>query len=73
MVLRQLSKSKQVHTTLYSAKSRLVPSKSLSIPRLELLAYLLLYKQMKAAFEAISAQIAINKLFCWSDLQIALW
>ena len=41
--IREISKSKQVHTTLYSAKCRLVPSKGLlSIPRLELLSCLLL-------------------------------
>ena len=41
--IREVSKSKQVHTTLYSAKCRLFPSKGLlSIPRLELLSCLLL-------------------------------
>ena len=36
--IHEISKSKQVHTTLYSAKCRLVPSKGLlSIPQLELL------------------------------------
>ena len=70
----EISKSKQVHTTLYSAKCRLVPSKDLlSIPQLELLSCLLLSEQMKAVFDAISTQITINELFCWSDSQIALW
>ena len=72
--IREISKSKQVHTTLYSAKCRLVPSKGLlSIPRLELLSCLLLSEQMRAVFDAISIQITINEVFCWSDSQIALW
>ena len=72
--IREISKSKQVHTTLYSAKCRLVPSKGLlSIPRLELLSCLHLFEQMKAVFDAISIQITINEVFCWSDSQIALW
>ena len=72
--IRELSKSRQVHTTLYSAKCRLVPSKDLlSIPQLELLACLLLSEQMKAVFDAISMQITINEINCWSDSQIALW
>ena len=59
---------------LYSAKCRLAPSKDLlSIPQLELLSCLLLSEQMKAVFDAISTQITINELFCWSDSQIALW
>ena len=34
---------------------------------------LLLSEQMKAVFDAISRHITINKVFCWSDSQIALW
>ena len=45
----------------------------LSIPRLELLSCLLSSEQMKAVFDAISIQITINEVFCWSDSQIALW
>ena len=45
----------------------------LSIPRLELLACLLLSEQMKAVFDAISIQIPINEVYCWSDSQISLW
>ena len=38
--IREILKSKQVHTTLYLAKCRLVPSRGLlSIPRLKLLAF----------------------------------
>ena len=32
-----------------------------------------LTKQMKAVFDAISTQIIINGVCCWSDLQILLW
>ena len=42
-------------------------------PRLELLACLLLSEQMKVVFDAISIQIIINEIFCWSDSQISLW
>ena len=71
--IREISKSNKVSTKLYSAKCRLVPSKPLSIPRLELLACLLLSEHMKAVYDAISPQTTINNVFCWSDSQIALW
>ena len=28
---------------------------------------------MKAIFDAISMQITINEVYCWSESQIALW
>ena len=53
--IREILKSKQVLTTLHSAKCRLVPSKGLlSILGLELLACLLLSEQMKTVIDAIS-------------------
>ena len=58
---------------LYLAKCRLVPSKGLSIPRLELLACLLLSDQMKAVFDAFSTQITMNEVFCWPNSQNVLW
>ena len=71
--VREVSQSNEVHTRLYSAKCRLVPSKCLSIPRLELLACLLLSEQMKTVVDAISSRVKIDRIFCWSDSQIALW
>ena len=60
-------------TTLLCSKSRLVPSKLTTIPRLELSACVLLFEHVKSAILALSKQISIRKVYCWSDLLIALW
>ena len=60
-------------TTLLCSKSSLVPSKSTTIPRLELSACLLLSKHVKSTTAALSKQINIKNVYCWSDSLIALW
>ena len=64
---------KKVYATLrlYSPKFQIARSKDLSIPQLELLACL--SEKMKSIFNAIPTQISSDKVFCWSDSQIALW
>ena len=57
---------------LYS-KRRLAPSKSTTILRLELSACVLLSEHVKAVILALSKQISIKNVYCWSDLLIALW
>ena len=60
-------------TTLLCSKSRLAPSKSTTIPRLELSACLLLSKHVKSTTAALSKPIIIKNVCCWSDSLIALW
>ena len=61
------------HTSLWTAKSRIVPSKETNIPRLELLDCLLLSKLMDSFLHAVKDVLVISKIICWSDSQIALW
>ena len=45
----------------------------LSIPRLELLSYLLLSNLTTSVKNAIEYEVKVSKIFCWSDSQIAIW
>ena len=58
---------------LLCSKSRLAPSKSTTIPRLELSACVLLFEHFKSIILALSKQISIKNVCCWSDSLIALW
>ena len=58
---------------LLCSKSCLAPSKSTTIPRPELSACVLLSEQVKAVILALSKQITIKNVYCWSDSLIALW
>ena len=54
-------------------KSRLAPMKMLSIPRLELLACLLLSELVISVVDAVKSEVRIKEICCWSDSQIAIW
>ena len=60
-------------TTLLCSKSRLAPLKSTTISHLELSACVLLSEHFKSDILALSKQISIKNVYCWSDLLIALW
>lgn len=55
---------------MLASKSRIAPIKTLTIPRLELCAAVLLSKLMKSVIEALN----LNNLpkYCWSDSMITL-
>ena len=59
--------------TLWARKCRLAPMKNFSIARLELLSCLLLSKLITMAVKAVELEVKVNKVFCWSDSQIAIW
>ena len=65
--------SKSNSTALLCSKSCLVPSKLTTIPRLDLSACVLLSEHIKSVILALSKQISIKNVYCWSDLLIALW
>ena len=68
--IRVISNS-PVITSLLVAKCRLVQMKDHSIPRLELLACLLLSSHLNTVIECISKQVEMRRIYCWS--QLFLW
>ena len=58
---------------LVASKCRLVPSKSQTIPRLELLSCLLLSKLLVSVLDVISQVVTVSSIFYWSDSMVALW
>ena len=62
-----------VLTSLLTAKCRLFLNKDHTIPRIELLACLLLSSHMNTVIKSVSKQIEIHIIYCWTDSQISLW
>jgi len=63
----------RVVVRLIASKTRIAPSKAQTIPRLELMATLLLARLVTSVNKALMKTIPITRVFCWSDSQIALW
>ena len=61
-----------VSVTLWARKCRLALV-NFSIARLELLSCLLLSKLITMVVKAVVVEVKVNKVFCWSDSQIAIW
>ena len=47
--------------------------KDLSIPRLELLACVLLSKLVVSVINAVRLEVQVRNVFCWTDSQITVW
>ena len=62
-----------VTTKILTSKTRVAPTKPLTIPRLELLSCLLLSKLMKSVIKSIKCEIKINRTICWTDLSIVYY
>ena len=58
---------------LWTSKCRLAPVKELSIPRLELMACLLLSRLMVSVKLAVEKEVSVKNIFCWTNSQIPLW
>ena len=71
--LRTVRKSGESSVQLVTAKTRLAPLKGETIPRLELMAALLLSRLVNSTVEALKSIIQIDRIFCWLDSQIVLW
>lgn len=54
-------------TSLVAAKSRVTPSSPMSIPRLELLAALILARLISTVQEALAQVLNTKEVFCWTD------
>ena len=61
-----------VTINFWAGKSRAVPMKKLSIPRLELLACLLLARLMVSVVDVVKSEVSVKDVICWTDSQIAI-
>ena len=52
-------------------KKRVAPLSEQAIPRLELLSAVVLSRLIHSVKEALSSEMKIDKLFCWTDSKIA--
>ena len=64
--LRVLFKNGDILTTFVASKSRVAPIKHVLIPRLELMACLILVRLMTVTLKSL-ADYVIDRVFCWSD------
>ncbi|UYV64598.1 hypothetical protein LAZ67_3001266 [Cordylochernes scorpioides] len=68
--LRTVSLDGQVHISMLAAKTRVAPCKSLTLPRLELCAALLLSQLYRSVVDSL--KIDIGRTYLWSDSQISM-
>ena len=62
-----------VSCNLWTGRSRLVPTKDCSMPRLEILSCLLLSELIVMVKNAIEGEVKVERIYYWSDSQVALW
>ena len=69
----RLCKNDIITTNLLTAKSKIVPSKKLTVLRLQLMSCFLLLRFLLLVIKTLSVEVNITKFVCWSDSKIAFW
>ena len=69
----RLRKDDIITTNLVTAKLKIVPCKKLTVPRLERMSCLLLSRLVVSVKKALSVEVNITQVVCWSDSKVALW
>ena len=67
VVYARVTTATQCHIRFLAAKARVAPLKKQSIPRLELLAALILSRLVVNVKEAIKGKVKIDNVICWTD------
>ena len=68
----RLRKDDVITTNLVTAKLKIVPSKELTVPRLELMSCLSLSRLVVSVKKALSVEVNITQVVCWSNSKVAL-
>ena len=71
--LRATTESGNVITQTVSSKTRVAPVAGETIPRLELTGAVVLARLVDSVSAALYGVLQINRVFSWTDSQIALW
>ena len=69
----RIKSSKGIKTQLVAAKSRIAPLKNETIPRLELMAAVVLAQLITSVHSALSKCTKIDSMKCWCDSLVTLW
>lgn len=70
--LRTVDSYDKVYCQLLTAKSRVAPIKSISVPRLELCGAVLLSKLVNKSIEALKINMDQSQIYLWTDSEIVL-
>lgn len=70
--LRVTSLTGQVSVFLLGAKTKMAPMKTITIPKLELCATVLLARWMARMHQILDGKLYVDGLFAWSDSQVTL-
>ena len=62
-----------IHVRLVASKTRVAPTKAMTIPRLELLTALLLSKLMVSVSRALEPELTLDEPSCFTDSKVTLY
>ena len=70
--VKAISEDNSVSCSLISAKSRVAPAKSTTIPKLELMGANLLSNLVERVHHEVSSFVEVDDCFCWTDSMVVL-